>query len=61
MEYDLYCEIIDLLKEIKLTTGPVGLDSTLKRRPEIRKFLLNYQKRTLEDYTEEIKGLPPKN
>lgn len=41
---DLYDDLLDLLKDIKLTQGNVALNSTLRRHPKVAKYLLENQK-----------------
>lgn len=46
----LYNSLVALLRDIKLTLGPSGLDATLRRHKDIREFLKSYQ-------TDEIQAL----
>lgn len=41
---DLYDDLLNLLKDIKLTQGNVALNSTLRRHPKVTKYLLENQK-----------------
>lgn len=40
----IYYDLIDVLNEIKLTQGPLGVTGTLSKHPNLRNFLLNHQK-----------------
>ena len=50
----LYSNIMDLLKEVKLTYGGEGLNSTLKRHKKLMLFLQKYQKTTIIDLESKI-------
>ena len=50
----LYSSLIQLLQEVKLVHGPVGLDQTLKRHKRVNLFLRDYQKRYIIDLESKI-------
>lgn len=48
-----YSYAINLLQDLKLTQGPQGVFSTLRRHKELNSFLLSYQ----SDHLKSIEGL----
>lgn len=52
----LYNSLIKLLQDVKLVHGPTGLDNTIKRHGNIRRFLIDYQKRYIIDLESKING-----
>lgn len=50
----LYSDIIDLMRDIKLTESPAGLASTLRRHKPIALFLRDTQSILLCDYEDDI-------
>lgn len=51
---DIYGDLMLLLKDIKLTVGPEGLSSTLRRHKDIQKFVIQFQKDKLKDIENRI-------
>lgn len=45
----LYEDSIQLLKEVKLTESPRGVENTLRNHPKVKQFIKNYQKKLLKD------------
>lgn len=56
-EYEIYKKLIMLLQEVKATFGPNAVSGTLLKRPIIRNFLKNYQKKNLDSYEKVIANL----
>ena len=46
---EIYNNLIDLLRDVKLVHSPEGLRATLTRHPKIKRFLTDYQKREIID------------
>lgn len=46
---DLYDACIELLSDVKLLQGPTGVNSTLRRHPELKTFLLTCQRDRLDE------------
>lgn len=52
---ELYLELIDLLKEIKLTQGNMALNSTLRRHPKVYKYIFDNQVNNLSILEDSVK------
>lgn len=50
----VYSRCIALLRDLRLTQGPVAVSSTLKRHPIVYNYLLTYQKNSIIDLEREI-------
>ena len=50
----LYYDIIQLLREIRITLSPADLKATLNRHKAIMAFLLDYQKCSLKELEDRI-------
>lgn len=48
-KYQLYCQCISLLQDVKLVHGADGLIRTLQRHTRLRQFLIDYQKTAIID------------
>lgn len=46
---EIYTNLMDLLRDVKLVHSPEGLRATLNRHPKIKRFLTDYQKREIID------------
>lgn len=44
---NLYIDLINLLHDIKISSGPLAVDGTLKKHPAIRMFLREYQQQLI--------------
>lgn len=40
----IYYELIDLLQDVKLVQGPLGVSGTLSKHPQLRTLLIDKQK-----------------
>lgn len=51
----VYNDLISLLVDVKLTQGPMGVNSTLRRHPSIKQFILQYQTEIISRLEKDVK------
>lgn len=51
---NLYNDILELLRDLKVTQGPMAVNSTLSRHKDIKEFLIEYQKSKLTDIQDKM-------
>lgn len=56
-EDKLYCDSLLFLQDLKVVLGPDGVNATLARHKDFKKFLLDYQRRRLEYFESQVEVL----
>ena len=54
LNLDLYKDILQLLRDVKLTQGPSAVTATLQRHKSIKRFLFDYQKENIKNLEDKM-------